>query len=451
MNFHSINPYNLETLEEYPVHNSGEIEEILSRADLAYRSYRTTSFEERSAWLMNASGILLSKKDEYARMITMEMGKPIRESVAEIEKCAWVCRYYSENASAFLEDEIVQTDASKSYVSFAPIGTILAIMPWNYPFWQVFRFAAPAVMAGNTALLKHAPNVFGCAGMIESIFRDAGFPDHIFQNLRIPVESVRKVLSDRRVKAVTLTGSERAGASVASIAGEHIKKSVLELGGSNAFIVLADADLEMAVNTGITARMQNTGQSCIAAKRFMIHKHVYQDFIEKYLEKVRAFRAGDPAEPSTEIGPLARVDLAETLESQVNDSIEKGSRLLEGGVRDNASYQPSVIENITPGMPAFDDELFGPVASFLEIEDENDAVEKTNASDFGLGATIFTSDPDRALEMANRIDDGAVFINEMVKSDPRLPFGGTKRSGYGRELSRYGLLEFTNIKTVYFA
>ncbi len=449
MPFQSINPYNNEVIATYPEHSGRETESILARSDRAFKDWRKVPIAERSKLLQKAAGVLRKNKETYARTMTLEMGKPVSESVSEIEKCAWVCEFYAENAEHFLADLVIETDASESFVSHDPLGPVLAIMPWNYPFWQVFRFLAPALMAGNVALLKHASNVFGCANQIENLLKEAGFPDDIFLNLRIHHDNVEGILDDDRVKAVTLTGSERAGSAVAQQAGRNIKKSVLELGGNNAFIVWEDADMEQAVETGVTARMMNSGQSCIAAKRFILVGNAYETFLPAFTEKVKELRSGDPLDESTDVGPLARTDLAETLEKQVSESLAKGAELLLGGKRNGAYYPPTILTNVSPGMPAFDEETFGPVASFIRAETEDEAFQLAAQSRFGLGTTVFTKDTDRALKSASKVPDGAYFINELVKSDPRLPFGGTKKSGYGRELSREGILEFVNKKTVY--
>jgi len=449
MTFKSINPYNNEEIKTYSEQSETGIESILSASEEAFDSWRTVPIPERSRRMQKAAELLRENKETYARTMTLEMGKPITESISEIEKCAWVCEFYAENAERFLADQIIETDASESFISHDPIGPVLAIMPWNFPFWQVFRFVAPALMAGNVALLKHAPNVFGCAMHIEDLLKEAGFPDGVFQNLVIHHDKVENIIADDRVKAATLTGSERAGSSVAALAGEHIKKTVLELGGSNSFIVWEDADIDQAVDTGISARMMNSGQSCIAAKRFILVGDAYEKFLPAFTEKVKELKSGDPLDEATDIGPLARTDLAEKLERQVKDSVEKGAQLLMGGERNRAYYEPTILTNVEPGMPAFDEELFGPAACFIRAESEDEAFELAGKSKYGLGTTVFTTDTERALKAAGSVPDGAYFINELVKSDPRLPFGGTKRSGYGRELSREGILEFVNKKTVY--
>ena len=449
MSFKSINPFNNQEIATYGEHSDQEIESILERAEQAFEDWRQVPIPERSTYLKKTADLLKTNKEIYARTMTLEMGKPILESISEIEKCSWVCEFYAENAERFLADQVIESDASESFISHDPLGPVLAIMPWNFPFWQVFRFVAPALMAGNVALLKHASNVFGCANHIEDLLKEAGFPVDTFQNLRVHHEKVEGVIADDRVKAATLTGSERAGSSVAALAGQHIKKTVLELGGNNSFIVWEDADMEQAVETGVTARMMNSGQSCIAAKRFILVGNAYEKFLPAFTEKVKDLKSGDPLDESTDIGPLARIDLAEQLEKQVNDSISNGAELLLGGKRDKAHYQPTILTNVAPGMPAFDEETFGPVAAIIRAETEEEAFQLAAQSKYGLGTSLFTEDTDRARKSVGLVPDGAFFINELVKSDPRLPFGGTKKSGYGRELSREGILEFVNKKTVY--
>jgi succinate-semialdehyde dehydrogenase/glutarate-semialdehyde dehydrogenase len=384
--------------------------------------------------------------------MTDEMGKPIQQSISEIEKCKWVCEYYAENAENFLEEEIIETDADKSYVQFDPLGVVLAIMPWNFPFWQVFRFAAPALMAGNVALLKHASNVQMCAREIESIFRDAGFPEGCFTTLLIGSSKVEQVIANSSVKAVTLTGSEIAGSKVAQFSGRYIKKTVMELGGSDPFIVLEDADIDKAVETGVKARLINNGQSCIAAKRFIIVENVFDKFKEQFVAKMKAQKIGDPLDESVDIGPMARRDLMEQLHDQVERSVKNGAKLICGGKpldRKGNYYPPTVLTDIKPGMPAYEEELFGPVAALFKVEDVYQALEVANSSKYGLGASLWTEDLQKARELTRLIESGSVFINGLVKSDPRLPFGGVKFSGYGRELSHYGIKEFVNIKTVW--
>lgn len=451
MTFQSINPYNQEIIQEHKAHTSEEVEAILNRADKVFHSWKTSDFEQRSVYLLKAAELLERHVTSYARVVSLEMGKVLPEAKAEVKKCAWVCRYYAENAADFLAKQHIKTDARQSYVEYAPLGAILAIMPWNFPFWQVFRFAAPTIMAGNTAVLKHASNVFGCAKLIEQIFQDAGFPEGVFQNLFIHHDNMESVIAHDAIKAVTLTGSERAGKSVASLAGKYLKKSLLELGGSNAFIVMEDADIDRAVQTGITARMMNAGQSCIAAKRFIAIGKAYEPFVEKFTEAARDLKYGDQMDDSVKVGPMARIDLAEELQNQLQESLKAGAKLLLGGNQKGAMHQPTVIEKVQPGMPAFDQETFGPLAAIMYADNINEAIQLANQSKYGLGVTLFTGNPESATQYTSRFKDGAVFINDLVKSDPRLPFGGTGFSGYGRELAREGILEFVNVKTVYVA
>ncbi|MCC5907560.1 MAG: NAD-dependent succinate-semialdehyde dehydrogenase [Balneolaceae bacterium] len=449
MKFKSINPHNGKEIATYKEHTEKEVNNILEKSRVAFESWREVPLNVRCELLVNAGGVLRNNIEKYAKTMTLEMGKPINEARGEINKCAWVCDFYAENAERFLADEIIETDASESFVSHDPIGTVLAIMPWNFPYWQVFRFAAPTLAAGNTGLLKHASNVFGCATHIEEIFLEAGFPDGVFQNLFIHHDKTEKIIANDIVKAVTLTGSERAGKSVGALAGKYLKKSVLELGGNNAFIVLEDADMDQAVKTGITARMMNSGQSCIAAKRFILVGDAYEKFLPAFIEGVKSIKRGEPTDEATEIGPLARKDLADELHKQVEKSVEKGAKIEAGGKQDGAFYEPTVLTGVKPGMPAFDEETFGPIAAIIRAKDVDEAFELAADSNYGLGVTLFTADIEEARRHINRAPDGAFFVNELVKSDPRLPFGGTKKSGYGRELSREGILEFVNKKTVY--
>lgn len=449
MTFNSINPYTNQIVGTYTAQTTEEVNTMLNNSQAAFVAWRKTSFADRSKLLLKAADILTNKVDEFAQMISLEMGKPITESRAEVNKCAWVCKYYAENAEGFLMDEYIETEASKSFVKHSPIGTVFAIMPWNFPFWQVFRFAAPTLMAGNTALLKHAPNVFGCAQMIESVFIEAGFPKAVFQNLIVHHDTTEQIIAHKAVQAVTLTGSEKAGSAVAALAGKYIKKSLLELGGSNAFIVFEDADIDSIIKTALTARMLNCGQSCIAAKRFILIGNTYQTFIDKFINELKQLKMGDPMDESTQIGPLARKDLADQLQSQVKRSIDEGAELLFGGQQNNCEHQATVLANVKPGMAAFDEETFGPLAAMIQADSIEHAFELANNSDFGLGVTVCTTDIDKALTYTEMVEDGAFFINELVKSDPRLPFGGTKTSGYGRELAKDGILEFVNRKTIY--
>jgi succinate-semialdehyde dehydrogenase / glutarate-semialdehyde dehydrogenase len=449
MKFKSINPHNGKEIATYKEHTEKEVNDILEKSRVAFETWREVPVKVRCELLVNAGGVLRNNIEKYAKTMTLEMGKPINEARGEINKCAWVCDFYAENAERFLADEIIETDATESFVSHDPIGTVLAIMPWNFPYWQVFRFAAPTLAAGNTGLLKHASNVFGCATHIEEIFLEAGFPDGVFQNLFIHHDKTEKIIANDIVKAVTLTGSERAGKSVGALAGKYLKKSVLELGGNNAFIVLEDADMEQAVKTGITARMMNSGQSCIAAKRFILVGDAYEKFLPAFVEGVKSIKRGEPTDEATEIGPLARKDLADELHKQLQKSVEKGAKIEVGGKQYGAFYEPTVLTGVKPGMPAFDEETFGPIAAIIRAKDVDEAFELAADSNYGLGVTLFTADIEEARRHINRAPDGAFFVNELVKSDPRLPFGGTKKSGYGRELSREGILEFVNKKTVY--
>jgi succinate-semialdehyde dehydrogenase/glutarate-semialdehyde dehydrogenase len=450
--FRSINPANGNTLGETASFTATQLEAALNAAAAAAPQWRARPLPERCQLLHAAAAVLRRRAAELARLITLEMGKPIKESRAEIEKSALGCEYYAGSAPAFLADEVIESDAGRSLVAYQPLGTVLAIMPWNFPFWQVFRFAAPALAAGNTGLLKHASNVPQCALAIESVFREAGFPDGVFTSLMIPSAMVVHVIEDRRVHAVTLTGSEPAGRQVAATAGAQIKKSVLELGGSDAFIVLEDADLEQAVATAVTSRFLNTGQSCIAAKRFIVVEAVAEDFLARFKAGVEALVTGDPLQESTQLGPLARVDLRDELHQQVIDSIAHGAVAVTGCNPEagaGAYYQASILDRVKPGIRAYHEELFGPVASVIRALDEEDAVRIANDCDFGLGGSVWTQDSVRGERVARRLECGCAFVNGLVKSDPRLPFGGVKHSGYGRELSRLGMHEFLNAKTVW--
>lgn len=449
MIFRTINPYNGRELHSYEEYTEAEILTRLQNAHNVFDIWRTVPLENRAQLMVRAGQVLRDNVEEYAQMITLEMGKPIVESRAEINKCAWVCEYYAENAAIFLADEVITTDAQKSFVRHDPIGCVLAIMPWNFPFWQVFRFAAPTLIAGNTGLLKHAPNVFGCAQQIEEVFTKAGFPKGVFQNLIVHHDKTESILAHKAIKAVTLTGSAKAGAAVAEIAGRYIKKSLLELGGSNSFIVWEDADIDKAVQTAVVARMRNCGQSCIAAKRFILMEGIYDEFVAKLVKLVGELTIGNPLDESTRVGPLARKDLADQLQWQMRESINMGAVLLLGGNQQGCYHEPTILADVTPEMPAFNEETFGPLAVVIKAKDREQAFELSEHSDYGLGVTVFTTDIEKALSMAERVSDGAYFINELVQSDPRLPFGGTKNSGYGRELARDGMMEFVNRKTIY--
>lgn len=448
----TINPTNGETLATFSPHHYEEIETRLNRSVSAFAVNRRRSIEERAARMRRAADLLQERATEYGRMITLEMGKPIGGSVAEVKKCALVCRYYAENAARFLAEEHISTDAEESYVRYEPLGPVLAVMPWNFPFWQVFRFAAPALMAGNAGLLKHSSNVPQSAIAIEQILRDAGFDQGEFQTLLIPSDRVASLLDDDRVKAVTLTGSEGAGASVAGAAGRNIKKAVLELGGSDPFIVMPSADLDEAVAVGVKARIINNGQSCIAAKRFIIHESIAPEFERRFVAGMRALRIGDPLDERTEIGPLATPQIVEDLEKQVRASIEAGARLLTGGRRVGTSgnfYEPTVLADIPEGAPVRLEETFGPVAALYRAKSLDHAVTIANETSFGLGSSVWTRDTNEIARFTAELEAGQVFVNAMVASDPRLPFGGIKRSGFGRELGEHGIREFVNVKTVY--
>ena len=451
--FNSVNPMTAAVIAEYPQMSTDAVQEILEQAHRAQQAWCNVSFEERAGLMLNAAERLLADKQRYAKLMTDEMGKITAQGIAEIEKCALVCRYYAEHAGTFLSPEAIDTDADHSFVEYLPLGVVLAVMPWNFPFWQVFRFAAPGLMAGNGCLLKHAPNTFGCALMIESVFREAGFPENLFRALLIDIPQTTCVLHDPRVAAVTITSSVNAGRAVATEAGKVLKKCVLELGGSDPFIVLEDADIDRAVETGIIARFQNSGQSCIAAKRFIVVDAVYEEFSEKFVAAVSRLKMGDPTEEGVYIGPMARVDLRDALADQVQRSVAAGARVLIGGEvpqGDGAFYPPTVLAEVKPGIAAWSEELFGPVATLIRVADEAEAIEVANATEFGLGASVWTRDLARGERIAARqIESGAAFVNGMSKSDPRMPFGGIRQSGYGRELGIFGIREFVNIHAVW--
>jgi succinate-semialdehyde dehydrogenase/glutarate-semialdehyde dehydrogenase len=448
----SINPATEEVVATFTPSTPDGVAQTLERAEATYREWKTTAFAERAQLMHRAAAYLRQQRARLACLITTEMGKPIVEAEAEIDKCAWNCDFYAEKAAVFLADEPHPSSASDSYVQFTPLGTVLAVMPWNFPFWQLFRFAAPALMAGNTAILKHASNVPQCALATEEVFQVAGFPPGAFQTLLIPGSAVSQLIADPRIVAVTLTGSDAAGRSVAEASGRNIKKTVLELGGSDPFIVLADADLATAVAVGVRARFQNAGQSCIAAKRFIVVDAIFDEFQRRFVDAVGALRVGNPADRSTQIGPLARNDLRDDLERQVRRSIDQGATLLTGGTRRPGHgyfFEPTVLSNVSVDMPAACEEVFGPVAALLRVRDTATAIRVANTSSFGLGANLWTGNVSRARQLAREIEAGQVFINGMVTSDPRLPFGGIKLSGYGRELSAYGIREFVNTQTVW--
>lgn len=421
---------------------------ILQKANTTLGHWKVKKLNDRLVFLPNLAILLLENKEKYARVITSEMHKPISQAIAEIEKCALLCNYYYENAENFLAPKNIKTEASESFITYEPLGVILGVMPWNFPFWQVFRFAVPTLIAGNTVVVKHASNVTKSAELIQVIFEQAGFPKGCYQNLPISSNEVANVIANPIIKAVSLTGSEQAGIAVAAEAGKHLKKCVLELGGSNAFIILEDANLEKAVATAVNARMQNSGQSCIAAKRFLVHETIADEFVTKFKVAIQNLKTGNPLDRETQIGSLARVDLAEELEQQVRKSIQMGAKLIVGGNRKEAFYKPTILTNVTTKMPVFKEETFGPVTAIITFKTIDEAIKLSNQSEFGLGVSIFTQDLDFIKTKISAFNEGAVFINEMVKSDPRLPFGGIKKSGYGRELAEEGIKEFVNIKTV---
>ncbi len=449
----SVNPANGKLIRSYPEMTIEEVNKILFLVNDAIKEWKETTFNKRTKLMLNAANVLREQREELSKLMTEEMGKPIAQSRAEIEKCVWVCEYYSGNAEKFLSDEFIETDASKSFVTYQPLGVVLAVMPWNFPFWQVFRFAAPGLMAGNAGLLKHSSNVSGCALAIEKIFRKAGFPQNLFRTILLPSSQMDKVIKNRIIKAVTLTGSVPAGRAVATSAGSELKKTVLELGGSDPYIVLEDADLQLAADNCTTARLINGGQSCIAAKRFIIVEKIYDEFEKLFVKNMQNKKMGDPFNEANDVGPQANKVLRDKLHQQVLQSIEKGANLILGGEipeGEGAFYPPTVLSNVTKGMPAYDEELFGPVAALIKVKDEEEAIKAANDSLFGLGAAVFTKDERRGERIAKeKIIAGSCFVNAFVKSDPRLPFGGVNESGYGRELSYLGIREFVNIKTVY--
>ncbi len=444
----SIHPFDQSVIDEFPLHTPHDIQAKLDKASLAFSLWKKTTLVQRSEMMLRVAAVLRKNKEEYARTITWEMGKVISESRAEIEKCAVGCEYFAKHAENFLADKRIDTDAYKSLVVYQPIGAVLAIMPWNFPFWQVFRYAAPALMAGNVGLLKHSSNVTKCSMTIEKIFHEAGFPDGVFQSLIIQNTAIESILESRIVQGVALTGSESAGAKVGALAGKNIKKSVLELGGSDPFIVLEDADLDLTVKIATQSRMQNAGQSCIAAKRFIVHEKIKEEFVERFRISIEALRQGNPFDEKITTGPLARIDLAEDLEKQLKQSIQQGARIVTGGERNEGNFQPALLDHVKPGIVAFDEETFGPLAAVTSACSEQEAITFANASRYGLGASVWTKDRDRGERVAREVEAGSVFINSLMKSDVRLPFGGIKKSGYGRELSQEGIHEFVNIKTI---
>jgi len=448
----SVNPSNNQLIKEYPEIEKGKLQFIISESKKVFKDWSNTNFSFRTEILKKVAKILIEDKKRLAELMTLEMGKPILQSYAEVEKCAWVCEFYAENGEKFLSDEIIKTDFTKSYVTFQPLGIIFAIMPWNFPLWQVFRYAAPTLMAGNTCILKHASNVSGCAIAIEEIFLKAGLPQNVFNTILLSASRIEELISHPDIQAISLTGSVPAGSSVAALAGKYLKKTLLELGGSDPYIVLKDADIKLAVETCVTSRLINGGQSCIAAKRFIVEEDIYNEFVDRFVSLMETKKMGDPFNQNNDLGPQASVKLRDELHQQVIESIKRGAELKLGGFIPNvigAFYPPTVLTNVLPGMPAFDEELFGPVASIIKAKDENDAIELANNSIFGLGAAIFTSDLQKGEMIAKtKLNAGNCFVNAFVRSDPRLPFGGIKQSGYGRELSIFGIREFVNIKTV---
>lgn len=447
--FKSLNPYTQEIVGEYMEASAIQIEVKLEWAETAQRDWATRSFSDRATCFEHLAQYLREHKAELALLMTQEMGKILTEALGEIEKCAAQCSYYAQHAESLLQAENIPTDAKESGVSYEPVGIVLAIMPWNFPFWQVFRYSVPALMAGNVTLLKHAPNVFGCALAIETAFRAAGFPEAVFQTLIADVDAIQGLVADDRIGMITLTGSERAGASLAALAGSHIKKTVLELGGNDALIVLPDADLDKAAAAAVQSRMMNVGQVCIAAKRFLVHQDVKAAFTEKVLHLIQNLKQGDPLDPATQLGPLARLDLAETLERQLQKALAQGATLLCGGQRDGCNFQPTLLDNVQPDSVAFREETFGPLAAITTISSEQEAIKLANQSRYGLSAAIWTQDLDKAKILARQLEVGSVFVNAVVRSDSRLPIGGVKKSGYGRELSEAGIKDFCIVKAHY--
>ena len=447
----SINPATGEVVAEHREHQLDEVQRLIEVADREYGPWSRLGFAPRAEVLSRAGDLLEERADDLAVLMAMEMGKPVTVGQGEARKCAWVCRHYAEHAQTYLRDMVIETESARSYVTYEPLGVILAVMPWNFPLWQVFRFAAPALMAGNAGLLKHASNVSGCALAIEDVLLSAGLPEGLFRTLLIPAARVEPVIAHPLVRAATLTGSGPAGAAVAATAGKHLKKTVLELGGSDPYLVLADADLDLAATTCATSRLINSGQSCIAAKRFIVDRTVSEEFTQKLVDGMASRKMGDPLDPETAVGPQARADLRDDVHRQVEESVAAGADIVLGGdlpTGPGSFYPPTVLTGVTKGMPAYDEEVFGPVAAIIEVDGEDEAVTVANDSEFGLGAAVFTRDLERGEAVARRIEAGSVFVNMLVASDPRLPFGGIKQSGYGRELADLGIKEFMNAKTV---
>ncbi len=449
----TINPATGEIIKEYAEMSTDEVNGIIEKANIAQPLWAQKSFEQRAAYLHRFSSLLKERKESLGQLMSQEMGKPIAQSISEIEKCAWVCEYYADNASSFLADKTVETDASNSYVAFKPLGIVLSIMPWNFPLWQLFRFAAPALMAGNGIVLKHSENTSGCALEIEALIHDSGCPSDLFRTILVSNEHMKPVIQHPGIAAVTLTGSTKAGKIVAAQAGEALKKTVLELGGNDPYIILKDANIQQAAKTCVASKLINSGQSCVAAKRFIVVEEVYEAFVREFTALMKEKVMGDPFEKTTDIGPMARVDLRNGLHKQVIESVEKGAKIILGGIipdRKGAFYPVTILENVKKGMPAYHEELFGPVASIIKVKNEAEAIEVANDSEYGLGAAIFSDNVEYAESIAaEKLQAGCCFVNELVKSDPRLPFGGVKNSGYGRELGEFGIHEFVNTKTVY--
>ncbi len=448
----TINPATGKEIAEYKRINVDEVKTNIAAANTCFTAWKKLSYAERAVYMHKLADVLENNKEAYALLITNEMGKTLEQAKKEVEKCTLVCKHYADNTETILKDEMVETEATKSYVTFQPLGVILAVMPWNFPFYQVIRFAAPALMAGNTGVLKHASNVQGCAFALEDAFIKAGFPAGAFTNLNVTSDAIKEIIEDKNIVAVTLTGSEPTGRSVAAIAGQNLKKTVMELGGSDAYIILEDADLEKAAKLATTGRLQNNGQTCIAAKRFIVVDEIYNSFIELFTQKMKAAKMGDPTDADTFYGPMARVDLRDELHEQVQQTIKQGGRLIIGGEipeGEGAYYPATIIADVKPGMVGFDKELFGPVASVIRAKDEKEAIVLANHSQFGLGSGVITSNKERGEKVALQLEAGNSFVNKLVASDPRLPFGGIKNSGYGRELSGYGMKEFVNTKTIW--
>jgi succinate-semialdehyde dehydrogenase/glutarate-semialdehyde dehydrogenase len=449
--FFTTNPFNSIFLSKHQYLTDLHAAEVLKISQKTFVNWGVMAIAERQKFIKNLIFTLTKKQQFLAETCTLEMGKPIKQSIAEVKKCQMLCEYYLENAGTFLNPKTISTDGSESFVTYEPLGVILGVMPWNFPYWQVFRFAIPAIMAGNTVVVKHASNVAGCGKLLEELFLEAGFPEGVYKNLLIAGSQVESIINNPVIKGISLTGSEKAGAAVASAAAKQIKKSVLELGGSNALIICKDADLDAALPIAVSARMQNAGQSCIAAKRFFVHSSVFNEFIVRFKEAVEALKIGDPMQEGTDIGPLARIDLAEDVEKQVDASVKMGAEIVTGGKRKDAFYEPTILVNVTIDMPVFNEEVFGPAVPIMPFETFEEAVALSNSTSFGLGVSVFTANIQDIKEKLHLFEEGAVFINAMVKSDPALPFGGIKRSGYGRELAENGIKEFVNVKTVFIA